>query len=83
MSIYIKESLFDGSVKIIVFIPVLLVLLAVLMAGPDYQANQEKNDLLQILAAQGVEFLLSGQEKVSFYSSFLFPTFTVVYLYWC
>ncbi|XP_022962540.1 probable nucleoredoxin 3 isoform X1 [Cucurbita moschata] len=37
----------------------------VLMAGPDYQANQEKNDLLQILAAQGVEFLLSGQEKVS------------------
>ncbi|CAK9312912.1 unnamed protein product [Citrullus colocynthis] len=35
------------------------------MAGPDYQANQDKNDFLQILAAQGVEFLLSGEEKVS------------------
>ncbi|XP_038886012.1 probable nucleoredoxin 3 isoform X2 [Benincasa hispida] len=35
------------------------------MAGTDYQANQDKNDFLQILAAQGVEFLLSGEEKVS------------------
>ncbi|XP_022131591.1 probable nucleoredoxin 3 isoform X2 [Momordica charantia] len=36
------------------------------MAGPDCQANQDKNgDILQILAAQGVGFLLSGEEKVS------------------
>lgn len=43
------------------------------MAGPDYKANQDKDDFLQLLAALGVDFLLSGEEKVSF--SFL-PFFT-------
>ncbi|KAL0557721.1 hypothetical protein IC582_006271 [Cucumis melo] len=35
------------------------------MAGPDYKANQDKDDFLQLLAALGVDFLLSGEEKVS------------------
>lgn len=63
MCVYIKKSLFDGSVKILL----LLILLAVLMAGLDYKANQDKDDFLQLLAVLGVDFLLSGEEKVYFF----------------
>jgi hypothetical protein len=40
-------------------------LLVVLMSGPDYQAKCiNSSDIVTILAAEGVQFLLSGEGKV-------------------